>query len=79
MSSIINRISLCLYVFMIFVGCNVDKDNFENKIFRYNENPSPHSLDNPVQPGRTQYIPVHPSAVRYIPVLPSSAQYSPGG
>ena len=45
MSSIINRISLCLYVFMIFVSCTVDKDNFENKVFRYNEYRNVTSLD----------------------------------
>ena len=45
MSSIINRISLCLYVFMIFVGCTVDKDNIENKVFRYNEYRNVTSLD----------------------------------
>ena len=45
MSSIINRISLCLYVFMIFVDCTVDKDNIENKVFRYNEYRNVTSLD----------------------------------
>ena len=44
-SSIINRVSLCLYVFMIFVGCAVDKDNTENKVFRYNEYRNVTSLD----------------------------------
>ena len=45
LSSIINCKGLCLYVFMIFVGCTVDKDNFENKIFRYNEYRNVTSLD----------------------------------
>ena len=30
---------------MIFVGCTVDKNNFENKVFRYNEYRNVTSLD----------------------------------
>ena len=45
LSSIINRISLYLYVIIIFVDCTVDKNNIENKVFRYNEYRNVTSLD----------------------------------
>ena len=45
LSTIINRISLYLYVIIIFVCCTVDKDSIENKVFRYNEYRNVTSLD----------------------------------